>query len=158
MVAESIPVHDNSSLCSETHLQQHISLCIMLTESLALSTLSTIKPALATASRDVGIHLHTFQPLASPQHSFKKSSTAPNCLAVSATHIFAAQAEKAVVHVYNRDYGNQEALVPFPEKIRSIALAGEYEEGTGSLVMGTEGGRLLVWEVGLGPYIGFVKE
>jgi len=124
----------------------------MLTETLVLSTLSPSKSTPPTTSRDVGVHLHTYQPLASPQHSFKKSSTAPNCLAVSSSHIFAAQADKAVVHVYSREHGNQEAVVPFPEKIRSIALAGEYEEGTGSLVMGTEGGRLIVWEVRTIPH------
>lgn len=121
----------------------------MLTETLALSTLSPSKSASSTTSRDVGVHLYTYQPLASPQHSLKKSSTVPNCLAVSSSHIFAAQADKAVVHVYSREHCNQEAVVPFPEKLRSIALAGEYEEGTGSLVMGTEGGRLMVWEVRL---------
>ncbi len=119
----------------------------MLTETLAISTLSPSKSNSSSTSRDVGVHLHTYQPLASPQHSFKKSSTAPNCLAVSSSHIFAAQADKAVVHVYSREYGNQEVVVPFPERTRSIALAGEYEEGTGCLVMGTEGGRLMVWEV-----------
>lgn len=124
----------------------------MLTETLALSNLSPSKSTSSTTSRDVGVHLHTYQPLASPQHSFKKSSTAPNCLAVSSSHIFAAQNDKAVVHVYSREYGNQEAVVPFPERIRSIALAGEYEEGTGSLVIGTEGGRLMVWEVGFVPH------
>ena len=129
----------------------------MLTETLILSTLSSNKSASSTSSRDVGIHLHTYQPLASPQHSFKKSSTTTNCLAASSSHIFAAQAEKAVVHVYSREHGNQDAVVPFPERIRSIALAGEYEEGTGSLVMGTEGGRILVWEVRFSLEIALVK-
>lgn len=71
--------------------------------------------------------------------------TAGNGLAVSPTHIFSAQAEKAVVHVYSREKGNQEALVPFPERIRSIAVAGaKYGD---VLVLGTEGGRLILWEV-----------
>lgn len=120
----------------------------MLTETLLLSTRAASKSDSSTSSRDVGVHLHTYQPLASPLHSFKKSSTTQNCLAVSSSHIFAAQLEKAVIHVYNREYGNQEAIVPLPEKIRSIALAGDYGEGTGSLVIGTEGGMLMVWEVG----------
>jgi pre-rRNA-processing protein IPI3 len=125
----------------------------MLTETLALSTLSPNKPNSSSTSRDVGVHLHIYQPLASLQQSFKKSSTAPNCLAVSSSHIFAAQVDKAVVHVYSREHGNQEAVVPFPEKIRSIALAGDYEEGTGCVVMGTEGGRLMVWEVRFTPTV-----
>ena len=120
----------------------------MLTETLCLSTLSPPPPSKATThSKDLGIHTHTYQPYPGPSHSFKKSSTQPNCLAVSATHIFAAQAEKAVVHVYSREHGNQEAIVPFPEKIRSLALAGEYEEGVGCLVLGAESGKVLVWEV-----------
>ncbi|KAL8821886.1 MAG: hypothetical protein Q9191_007226, partial [Dirinaria sp. TL-2023a] len=94
-----------------------------------------------------------YQPHPSPTHSFKKSSTHPNCLAVSSTHIFAAQAEKAVVHVYSREHGNQEAVVPFPEKIRSIALAGDYDEGAGCLVLGAEGGRILVWELATGRLV-----
>ena len=119
----------------------------MLTETLCLSTLSPSKSNPSAASKDLGVHLHTYQPNPSPAHSFKKSSTHPNCLAVNSTHIFAAQAEKAVIHVYNRELGNQEAIVPFPEKIRSIALAGDYDEGAGCLVLGTESGGILVWEV-----------
>ena len=34
--------------------------------------------------------------------------------------------------------------MPFPERVRSIAITG----GGGVLVLGTEGGRLILWEVG----------
>lgn len=64
---------------------------------------------------------------------------------MSASHVFAAQAEKAIVHIYSREKGNQEATVPFPERIRSIALAGG--QNGDILVLGTEGGRLILWEV-----------
>ena len=37
--------------------------------------------------------------------SFKRPNTARNGLAVSDTHIYAAQAEKAVVNVYSREKG-----------------------------------------------------
>ena len=56
--------------------------------------------------------------------------------------MFAAQKDKAHVHVYSRAKGNQEALVPFPERITSIALVGDV------LVLGTAQGRLTLWEVG----------
>lgn len=118
----------------------------MLTESFIASVLSGDKSANTAATKDVGIHLHDFQPIPALKASFKKSSTPANCLAVSASHIFAAQAEKSVVHVYNREKGNQEAIVPFPERIYSLAFAGD-PNGAGVLLLGTEGGRVNLWEV-----------
>ena len=115
----------------------------MLTETLILSTLNPEKPGTSVAP---GIHLLDFQPLLAPKNTFKKSSTNTNCLAVSPSHIFAAQADKAVIHVYSRERNNQEAVIPFPEKIQSIALAGE-SDGAGTLILGTEGGRVILWEV-----------
>ena len=116
----------------------------MLKESFIAATSAPEKPSHAT--KDLGIHLYEFQPLPALTSSFKKSSAQPSCLAVSASHIFTAQAEKAVVHVYSRGNGNQEAVVPFPERIRSIALAGD-ADGAGVLVLGTEDGRVILWEV-----------
>lgn len=116
----------------------------MLSESFIAATLSSAKTPTATL-RDVGICVHEFQPSSQLRSTFKKSSTSSNCLAVSPSHIFCAQADKAVVHVYSREKGNQEALIPFPERIRSIAVAGtKYGD---VLVLGTEGGRLILWEV-----------
>ena len=115
----------------------------MLTESFVASTLNPEQPSNRVP---IGIHLHDFQPLPALKSSFKKSSTNANCLAISPTHIFAAQADKAVINVYSRENNNQEAVVPFPEKIHSIALAGE-SDGAGTLVLGTEGGRVILWEV-----------
>lgn len=111
-----------------------------------MSTLLSEKQSNINPSKDVGIRCYDFQPRPALKSSLKKSSTHPNSLAVSASHIFAAQAEKAVIHVYNREKGNQEAIVPFPEKIKSIALAGDFD-GAGVLVLGTEGGRVILWEV-----------
>lgn len=48
------------------------------------------------------------------------------------------------MHVYSREKGNQEAIVPFPERIHSIALAAQDT----ILLLGTESGRILAWEVG----------
>jgi len=115
----------------------------MLTESFIASMLN---PEISGNTVATGIHLHDFQPLPDLKFTFKKSSNHPNCLAVSPTHVFAAQADKAVVHVYSRERKNQEAVVPFPERVRSIALAGE-SEGAGTLILGTEGGRVILWEV-----------
>ncbi|KAJ5766869.1 uncharacterized protein N7511_004485 [Penicillium nucicola] len=122
----------------------------MLSESFVASVLSSAKSPTASL-RDVGICVHELQPTSILRSTFKKSSTAPNCLAVSPSHIFTAQADKAVVHVYSREKGNQEAIVPFPERIRSIAVAGgKYGD---VLVLGTEGGRLILWETCTGRQV-----
>lgn len=92
-------------------------------------------------AKDVGIYTHSLWPSFAAKSTFKKSATPPNCLAVSDTHVFAAQHEKAYVHVYSRVRGNQEAFVAFPERIRCVALAG------GVLVIGTVEGRIMLWEV-----------
>lgn len=116
----------------------------MLSELFVASTLASAKTP-AASLRDVGICVQELQPSQTLRSTFKKSSTAPNGLAVSPSHVFSAQAEKAVVHVYSREKGNQEAVVPFPERIRSIVVAGaKYGD---VLVLGTEGGRLILWEV-----------
>ena len=121
----------------------------MLTESFIASTLNPSKQAHSSHSKDLGIYVHDFQPAPSLKSSLKRSSTHPNCLVVSASHIFAAQSEKAVVHVYNRESGSQEAIVPFPERIKSLALAGGAEQDVGVLLLGTEAGGLILWEVAL---------
>ena len=65
-----------------------------------------------------------------------------NALAANSTHIFAAQAEKAVVHVYSKERGNQEALISFQERIHSLAMIADEV-----LVLGTAEGRVILWEV-----------
>ncbi|KAL2816876.1 WD40-repeat-containing domain protein [Aspergillus granulosus] len=123
----------------------------MLSECFIASTLASAKTPASASLRDVGICLHELQPSATLRSTFKKSSTAPNCLAVSASHIFAAQSEKATVHVYSREKGNQEATVPFHERICSIAVAGS--KNGDIVVLGTEGGRLILWEVCTGRQV-----
>ena len=118
----------------------------MLTESFIAAVLKPEKLAHNVLTKDAGIFVHEYQPLATLRTSFKKSSISPNCLAASASHIFASQAGKAIVHVYSRDRGNQEAIVPFPERITSLSLVGNYDNA-GILALGTEGGRLMLWEV-----------
>src|SRR4051812_41771016 len=94
----------------------------MLTEHFVAAIAASTKPNTGV-TKDAGVFLHEFQPLAAQRHVFKKSASAPCGLAVTSSHIFSAQAGKAVVHVYSREKGNQEAVVPFPERIHSIALA-----------------------------------
>lgn len=120
----------------------------MLSEHFVASISASTKPNTGI-TKDAGIFVHEYQPLAAQRHVFKKSATAPNGLAVSRSHIFAAQEGKAVVHVYNREKGNQEVLVPFPERIHSIALASK----DSVLLLGTESGRILAWEVCSVPLI-----
>ncbi|XP_014551590.1 hypothetical protein COCVIDRAFT_30915 [Bipolaris victoriae FI3] len=120
----------------------------MLTEQFAAAISASTKPNTGVL-KDAGIFVHEFQPLAAQRQVLKKSATAPNGIAVSATHVFAAQSEKAVVHVYNREKGNQEALVPFPERIHSIALAAH----DSVLLAGTESGRVLAWEISSGRLV-----
>lgn len=118
----------------------------MLSERFFASTLASSKTPSSSTLKDVGVLIHELQPSPAFRSGFKKSSSAPNCLAVSASHVFAAQAEKAVIHVYSRERGGQEATIAFPERIRSVAIAGD--QGREILILGTEGGRLILWEVG----------
>lgn len=119
----------------------------MLTESFVCSTTAVSQPASKAAAH--GIFEHTLSPVPSVRSSFKHSSALPNCLSLTSTHVFAAQDQKAVVHVYNRERGSLEARVPFNDKISSLALIGvnEYEGQLGTLVLGMGAGRLLLWEV-----------
>ncbi|KAI9163932.1 WD repeat-containing protein [Paramyrothecium foliicola] len=98
-------------------------------------------------SKDIGIYTQTLTPNYAVKGTFKKSAAPPNCLAVSDTHVFAAQDQKAHVHVYSRQRGNQEAFVAFSERIRSLTLVGEV------LVLGTAEGRLILWETCTGRHI-----
>ncbi|KAK7515604.1 WD40-repeat-containing domain protein [Phyllosticta citriasiana] len=122
----------------------------MLTEHFVASiSIPNKKPDTSSVVRDAGIFVYEHQPLLAQRHAFKKSAAAVNCVAVSRSHVFAAQVDKAVVHVYNRDKGNQEATVPFPEKISSLALA--FDDTM--LCLGTDGGRVILWEICTGRLI-----
>lgn len=112
-----------------------------LEEILFSSTCGPPTKATTSASKDVGIYCHTILPSWAAKASFKKSSTPPHCLAVSRDHVFAAQDQKALLHVYSRLRGSQEAVVSFPERIRCLVLAGHV------LILGTAQGRLILWDV-----------
>ena len=124
----------------------------MLTEHFVAAIAAPTKPNTGV-TKDAGIFVHEYQPLSAPRHVFKKSATAPNGIAVSSSHVFAAQADKAIVHVYSREKGNQEAIVPFPERIHSIALAAQDTV----LLLGTESGRVLAWEVSHGAAYTYIE-
>lgn len=113
-----------------------------LTETFLTSIHAAHKSANTAISKDIGIYTHTLSPTFTTPSAFKKSSTRANCFAVSSTHIFAAQADKAVIHVYSRERGNQESLISFPERIHSICLLND-----GLLALGTAEGRCILWEV-----------
>lgn len=113
----------------------------MLTEEFVSAICGAPLSSNTAIAKDIGIYCHTLSPSYSVKSTFKKSSVPVNCLAVSETHVFAAQHEKAYVHVYSRLRGNQEAFVAFPERIRCVTLAGDV------LIMGTTEGRLMLWEV-----------
>ena len=114
----------------------------MLSENFVTSIRAQPKSANTAIAKDVGIYVNSLHPTHAVQSSFKKSSTLPNCTAVSSTHILAAQAEKAVIHVYSRERGNQESLISFPERIHCITLV--HDE---LLALGTAEGRVILWEV-----------
>ena len=116
----------------------------MLTDSFIASTRD---PLTGSSTNPPGIHLHEIQPLPGLKHTFKNSSTNQKCLAADhPSHIFAAQSDKAAVHIYSKERGNRESVIPFPEMISSIALAGA-SSGAGILILGTESGRLILYEV-----------
>ncbi|KAK1814439.1 Pre-rRNA-processing protein ipi3 [Friedmanniomyces endolithicus] len=114
----------------------------MLTEQFIAAIGVPEKAPATNVARDAAIFVRELQPTSQQRALFKKSATAPNCLAFSDSHIFAAQLNKAVVHVYNREKGNQEATVPFTEQITCIALACDDTV----LVLGTAEGRIFLWE------------
>ncbi|KAI4866199.1 putative ribosomal assembly complex component Ipi3 [Hypoxylon rubiginosum] len=119
----------------------------MLTESYLVSVTGQPLANNTAVSKDAGIYEHTLHPSHSTTNTFKKSSTPRNCLAVSDTHVFAAQDEKSTVHVYSRAKGNQEAVVTFPERIQSVALLDDV------LFLGSQEGRLIIWEICTGRQV-----
>ncbi|KAI1076975.1 putative ribosomal assembly complex component Ipi3 [Whalleya microplaca] len=119
----------------------------MLTESYFTSISGPPLANNTAIAKDVGIYEQTLHPSHSTTNTFKKSSTPRNCLAVSDTHVFAAQEGKSTVHVYSRAKGNQEALVTFPERISSAVLLDDV------LILGSQEGRLIVWEICTGRQV-----
>jgi pre-rRNA-processing protein IPI3 len=113
----------------------------MLTESYFVSVSGPPLSNNTAIPKDAGIYEHTLHPTHATSAILKKSSVLTGALALSDTHVFAAQQDKSTVHVYARPKGNQEAVVTFQERIRSIAINDDV------LFLGTQEGRIIVWEV-----------
>ena len=118
---------------------QHASMS--LSEELVSSVCGAPIAANTSVPKDVGIYIHSLTPSWAVKSTFKKSSAPTNSVAISDSHVFAAQDQKAHVHVYSRQRGNQETFISFQERIKSVALSGDV------LALGTAEGRLILWEV-----------
>ncbi|KAI3530351.1 WD domain-containing protein [Colletotrichum abscissum] len=112
----------------------------MLSEELYSCICGPPIAANTAVSKDIGIYAHTLSPSYTVKSTLKRSATPAHCLAISDSHVFAAQHEKSQVHVYSRSRGIQETVVTFPERIRSLALIDDV------LALGTSEGRLILWE------------
>ncbi|KAF1983856.1 WD40 repeat-like protein [Aulographum hederae CBS 113979] len=121
----------------------------MLTEQFVASIAAPTKAVATSLPQDAAIFVQELQPLPAQRQLFKKSVTARNSLAVNESHIFAAQHGKAQVHVYSRERGNHEATVSFQERISCLVLAA----GGTVLILGTEGGSIILWEICTGRSI-----
>jgi len=113
----------------------------MLSETFFASVCGPPITSKTNIPKEVGIYSYQHNPSFAHKASFKKSSTGPNSLALSQSHIFAAQNGKGQLHVYSRQKGNQETVVTFRERISSVALMSDV------LLLGTAEGRLILWEV-----------
>ncbi|KAF4122871.1 pre-rRNA-processing protein IPI3 [Geosmithia morbida] len=119
----------------------------MLSEGFFSSICGPPIAANTAISKDIGIYSQVLAPTYTVKATFKKSSCPRHGLAVSSSHIFAIQDQKAQLHVYSRARGSQEVLVSFAERIRSIALTGN------TLILGTTEGRLILWETCTGRQV-----
>ncbi|KAI3326953.1 WD domain-containing protein [Xylariaceae sp. AK1471] len=119
----------------------------MLTETYFVSISGPPLANNTAIPKDAGIYEHTLHPTHATTTILKKSSVPTGGLALSDTHVFAAQQDKSTIHVYARPKGNQEAVVTFPERIRSIALSNDV------LFLGTQEGRIIVWELCTGRQV-----
>ncbi|KAH9889228.1 putative ribosomal assembly complex component Ipi3 [Xylariomycetidae sp. FL2044] len=119
----------------------------MLTESYFASVSGPLLSNNTAIPKDNGIYEQTLHPSHATSVIFKKSSVPLNCLAVSSTHVFAAQHDKSTVHVYSRAKGNQESRATFAERITSVLLLDHV------LFLGTQEGRLIIWEISTGRQV-----
>ncbi|KKA30885.1 hypothetical protein TD95_004547 [Thielaviopsis punctulata] len=119
----------------------------MLSEDFVVAVCGPPLASNTSISKDAGIYTYQLAPQLQARSVLKKSSAPVHGMAVSRTHIFTAQKDKAHVHVYSRERGNQEALVAFSERITAVALVGDV------LVLGTGEGRLILWETCTGRQI-----
>ncbi|KAI1324897.1 WD domain-containing protein [Xylariaceae sp. FL0255] len=119
----------------------------MLTENYFVSVSGPPITNNTAIPKDAGIYEHTLHPTHATSAVLKKSSAPAAGLAISDSHVFAAQQDKSTIHVYSRTKGNQEAVITFPERICSIALLDDV------LFLGTQEGRVIVWEICTGRQV-----
>ncbi|KAF3214536.1 Pre-rRNA-processing protein ipi3 [Orbilia oligospora] len=112
-----------------------------LTELVAISSHPPSSSG-ASASPEAYISLHDLHSFTQTS-TFKKSCTPSNSLAISPTHIFAAQSDKTVLNVYNRTKNSLETTVPLPEQLTAVTCS----SNGGIVAMGTASGRVNIWEV-----------
>ncbi|KAK6522071.1 Pre-rRNA-processing protein ipi3 [Arthrobotrys megalospora] len=101
----------------------------------------------ASSSPEAYISLHDIHSFTQTS-TFKKSCTPPNSLAISPTHIFAAQSDKSVLNVYNRSKNSLETTIPLPEQLTAVTCS----HNGGVVAMGTSSGRVNIWETSSGRY------
>ncbi|KAK6341903.1 Pre-rRNA-processing protein ipi3 [Orbilia blumenaviensis] len=101
----------------------------------------------ASASPEAYISLHNLHTFTQTS-TFKKSCTPQNSLALSPTHVFAAQSDKSVLNVYNRSKNQLETTIPLPEQLTAVTCS----SSGGIVAMGTNSGRVNVWETSSGRY------
>ena len=117
----------------------------MLSEQVLVGTLrSPADPSTSESTLSI-YDLHTYKHVS----TYKRSSTAKSGLAVTSSHIYAAQADKAVINVYDRSKGTLASTVPFTEQFTVLAAS----HGGAFIAGGTENGRLTIWEVCREPYL-----
>ncbi|ANB11450.1 Ipi3p [Sugiyamaella lignohabitans] len=85
--------------------------------------------------------------------SFKQSSSPRNGIVATKSHIIAAQAQKALIHVYSYLKEGVDQKIVVPEKLNCITVS---PCGTW-LAAGGETGRLLIWELKSGQLV-FARE
>ncbi|RVD90132.1 uncharacterized protein DFL_001108 [Arthrobotrys flagrans] len=117
-----------------------------LTELVAISSHPPSSSG-ASASPEAYISLHDLHSFTQTS-TFKRSCTPANSLAVSPTHIFAAQSDKSVLNVYNRSKNSLETTVPLPEQLTAVTCS----SNGGIVAMGTASGRVNIWETSSGRY------
>ncbi|KAF3202550.1 Pre-rRNA-processing protein ipi3 [Orbilia oligospora] len=117
-----------------------------LTELVAISSHPPSSSG-ASASPEAYISLHDLHSFTQTS-TFKKSCTPSNSLAISPTHIFAAQSDKTVLNVYNRTKNSLETTVPLPEQLTAVTCS----SNGGIVAMGTASGRVNIWETSSGRY------
>ncbi|KAI9889519.1 MAG: Pre-rRNA-processing protein ipi3 [Vezdaea aestivalis] len=128
-----------------------------LTELIATATSgpASVKPGSSSTSlKGATIQILSVHNASHARETFKNCCAVPGGLAVSSSHVFAAQKDKAVVHVYSRSKRNQETLAILPERVTCLTFVGEEADGgVGVLIVGTEEGRIVLWQVATGRQI-----